>query len=97
MHIISKRPLREFWEKHQNAREPLENWFKTVSRSRWTSLAEVRVTYPHCDLYGTCYIFNIGGNKYRLIVKMNFLKQMVFVKYVLTHREYDKEGWKNDC
>ena len=97
MRVISKKPLREFWEKHQNAKEPLENWFKEASRSHWANLADVRRAYPHCDLYGACYILNISDNKYRLIVKMEFAKQLIFVKHVLTHREYDREAWKNDC
>ena len=97
MHIISKRPLRDFWRKHPDAQEPLENWFKEMTRSRSISMAQIRGVYPHCDIYGDCFIFNIGGNKYRLVVKINFEKQMVYVRHILTHKEYDREAWKNDC
>ncbi len=97
MHIISKRPLREFWENHPDARQPLEDWWKITDHADWKNLAETRADFPHADPVGSCTVFNIGGNKYRLITKINYRSKIVYVRSVLTHSEYDREGWKNDC
>jgi mRNA interferase HigB len=58
---------------------------------------EVRQTFPHADWYRECTIFNIGGNKYRLIAKIYYEDQTVLIRFVLTHAEYDQEKWKDDC
>ena len=97
MHVITKARLREFWEEDPAAQVPLAAWYHKADHATWQNLAEVRVDYSHCDPYGSCFIFNIGGNKYRLIVKMKFQSQMIYVRAVLTHSEYDKEKWKDDC
>jgi mRNA interferase HigB len=97
MNVISQRTLKAFWEKHDDAKEPLRSWYLTCRKARWQNLDEVQAVYPHADIYGACTIFNIGGNKYRLIVKINYARQTIFVKYVLTHAEYDRERWKNAC
>ncbi len=72
MRIISRKMLREFWQEHPDAREPLEDWYRVVKNADWNSLADTRELYPHADLAGKCTIFNIGGNKYRLIVKFKY-------------------------
>lgn len=89
--------MRAFWERYPQAREPLENWYTVAEGARWQSLAETREDFRHADPVGDCTVFNIGGNKYRLVVKINYQKQKVFIRAVLTHAEYDKEGWKKDC
>lgn len=61
------------------------------------NLVELRVVFPQADIVGECTVFNVGGNKYRLITKVDFVRQMVYVRFVLTHREYDREKWKSDC
>ena len=91
MHIISRKPLREFSEKHPPAKTPLDTWFSEVSRAEWTSFADVRATYRSADVVaGNRVIFNIGGNKYRLVVKVAYNCGKVFVRFVGTHAEYDK-------
>ncbi len=97
MRIISKKKLREFWEKHSAAREPLEEWYRTVRKTVWRNIAEVRAVYPHADAVGTCAVFNIKGNDYRLITKIEYQWRTIYIKHVLTHAEYDRERWKNDC
>lgn len=98
MHVISKRRLREFWEAgYADAREALESWFRAASRAEWRSIAEVRQTYSYADAVGLCTVFNIRGNSYRLIVKIEYARQLVFVKKVLTHAEYSKDKWKDAC
>ncbi len=89
--------LREFWQENSDAETPLNNWFKLANKATWQNLAEVREDFPHSDLVGCCIVFNIGGSKYRLIVKIEFLKQKIYTKVVLTHKEYDKDKWKAEC
>lgn len=97
MHIISKKALREFWEKHPNSKEPLLNWYSITKKADWGNLAEVKNDFSHADLVGICTIFNIAGNNYRLITKISYRTKKVFIRFVLTHAEYDKGTYKNDC
>jgi mRNA interferase HigB len=97
MNIISKVPLVKFWGKYSESKSALEFWFKTAKKAKWESLVDVKRDFPHADLAGVCTIFNIGGNKYRLIVKISYRTQKIFVRYVLTHAEYDKGIYKKDC
>ena len=96
MHIISKTALKNFWEKHPKAETALRYWYKITSQSRWSHFDDVRQTFPSADNVGQLTVFNIGGNNYRLITKINFLKQRVYIRDVLTHAEYDKDNWKKD-
>jgi mRNA interferase HigB len=95
--VISKKSLREFWRKHADAKAPLEEWHKRTLKADWNNLSDVRKGFPHADIVGTCVVFNIGGNKYRLIAKVAFQRKIVFVRFVLTHKDYDRGGWKDDC
>lgn len=97
MRIISRKALREFWEVHSDAEQPLEDWYRITRHAFWLNLAQTRHDFPHADPVGDCTVFNIGGNKYRLIAKIRYNKQRVYIINVLTHKEYDKEKWKDDC
>lgn len=97
MHIITKRRLREFWEKHADSKESLSSWYKLVKKSEWKNLADVKKDFSHADLAGICTIFNIGGNKYRLITKIYYPNKKVLIRFVLTHSEYDRKIYKDDC
>jgi mRNA interferase HigB len=97
LRIISKRKLREFWEKHPDAKEPLLDWYNVTRKASWQNLAEVRESFRHADPVGDCTVFNIKGNDYRLITRIRYQAQRVYTLYVLTHKEYDKEKWKDDC
>jgi len=97
LHVISKKRLREFWKKHPDSETPLAAWYKTASRASWKSINDVRKTYPHADAVGSCTVINVGGNDYRLILKINYRRQVVYIRSVLTHAEYDKERWQRDC
>ncbi|TVP81310.1 MAG: type II toxin-antitoxin system HigB family toxin [Puniceicoccaceae bacterium] len=91
MHIISRKPLREFSDKHPQAKVPLDTWFAEVSRAQWTGFSDVRAAYRSADVVaGNRVIFNIGGNKYRLIVKVAYKCSKVYVRFIGTHAEYDK-------
>lgn len=96
MHIISKSYLKQFWEKHPQAEVGLRLWYKITSDHRWKHFDDVRQVFPHADLVGQLTVFNISGNKYRLITKIVFPKGRIYIRAVLTHAEYDKGNWKND-
>ncbi|MFY9227638.1 MAG: type II toxin-antitoxin system HigB family toxin [Blastocatellia bacterium] len=97
MHIISRKALLEFAKIYPSAYQPLDDWYRVTKKASWQSIADVRMVFPHADAVGNCTVFNIGGNKYRLITKINYESQVVFIRYVLTHPEYDKGNWKNEC
>lgn len=96
MHVISYRLLREFSEKHAACREVIDNWYKIASKADWSNLIEVQSIFPKAEAVGNFTVFNIKGNKYRLIVSIDYQKKLIYIKYMLTHSEYDKEDWKND-
>ena len=91
MRVISRKPLREFARKHPPAKGPLDAWFAEASRADWHSFAEVKAAYGSADVVaGNRVIFNIGGNKYRLIVKIAYRCRTLYVRFVGTHQQYDK-------
>jgi mRNA interferase HigB len=96
VHIITRRALVQFWEKHPDSRTALERWYKIVYKTDFSSFIELRKAFPSADKVDRFIIFNIGGNKYRLIVSIHFNRGKVYVRHVLTHAEYDKGDWKND-
>jgi mRNA interferase HigB len=87
----------EFWEIHPEARPSLEEWYHAVRRVTWENFADVRATFNSVDVYQRCHIFNVGGNKYRVIAAIHFNTHKVFIRQVLTHAEYDKGKWKSEC
>ncbi len=97
MHIISLKKLREFWQRHPDAEEPLRRWHTITSKAKWHRLTDTRRDFPHADFVGVCTLFNIKGNSYRLISKIYYPNQVVLVRFVLTHADYDKGNWKHDC
>jgi mRNA interferase HigB len=94
MHVISFRRIREFFLTHRNAESALTAWYKTTRKASWRNLAELKTVYPSADLVGRHVVFNISGNKYRLISRIVFRSQTLFVVAVLTHEEYDLGKWK---
>jgi mRNA interferase HigB len=94
VHIISRRALRQFWEKHPDSQSPLSRWYKIVSHSEFRNFNELRLTFPAADQVGNLTVFNIGGNKYRLITSIHFNRGKVYVRHVLTHAEYDRGAWQ---
>lgn len=97
MRVISKRRLREFWETNPDAETPLLVWYGIAKRATWGNPADMKRDFSYADLVGKCTVFNIKGNDYRLIVKVEYAKQMIFIKEVLSHADYDKERWKDGC
>jgi len=101
MRVISKARLKRFWESvgRNEAAGPLKAWHSHVSDKSvaWKSWGDVKATFTSASLVGNCVVFNIGGNKFRLVTRVLYPGQKVFVLKVLTHREYDDEKWKEDC
>jgi mRNA interferase HigB len=92
--IVGAERLTQFGKKHASARSSLENWKQVVEAVLWANPAGIKMTFRTADIVGPQTIFNIGGNKYRLIALVNYSLGIVLVQYVLTHAEYDKEDWK---
>lgn len=90
------RRLREFWERHADAERPLRSWYTQVSRAQWRNFADVRRDFSSADQVERLTVFNIRGNHYRLIVRIEFERQQIYIRSVLTHVEYDQEKWKDD-
>ncbi len=93
MRVIAKRPLREHWEKSGRAdsKEPLEAWHAEAEAALWKNFGDIKRTYASASgVADNRVVFNIGGNKYRLIVKVNYFAGIVFVRFVGTHAEYDQ-------
>ena len=95
MHIISRRALKDFWEDHPDSEIPLMAWFKIVGSTKYETFSQLKETFSSADKVGDKVVFNIGGNKYRLITVIHFKYGKVYLRHVLTHKEYDKEEWKN--
>ena len=89
--------LESFWNRHARARSPLLRWYQATSRARWKNPAEIKQTFRSADVVCDCVVFNIHGNDYRLISKINFVAELVDIRAVLTHKDYDRGGWKDDC
>ena len=94
MHVISRKRLKEAAQKYSALAAPLDVWYRIAKKASWASLAQVRNVWPSADSVGRYTVFNIKGNAYRLIAEINYHSGRVFVRQILTHREYDRERWK---
>ena len=94
MHIISRKALRQFWEEVPESASALQRWYRIVNETEYRSFVELRQTFPSADKVGDLIVFNIGGNKIRLIASIHFNRGKVYVRHVLTHEEYDRGTWK---
>jgi mRNA interferase HigB len=92
--VITKRAILRFGKKHPDAWAPLMNWYRITRRAKWRNLADVRIDFAHADVVGRRTVFNIHGNDYRLIARVNYRTRKVFVLYILTHTEYSQGDWK---
>ena len=101
MRIITKARLKRFWETpgYQDSEGPLRAWYNHVSSKpvAWNAFQEVKATFATASLIGNCVVFNIGGNKYRLVTRVLYPSQKVFILKAMTHKEYDENKWKSEC
>jgi mRNA interferase HigB len=94
MHVISRKRLNEFAEEHPDTKSSLAHWYALAKRLNFADFAELRDTFPSADQVGKLTVFNIGGNKVRLIAAIHYNRRKIYVRAVLTHREYDEQRWK---
>ncbi len=94
MHIITRKRLLEFANKHPDCSTALESWYRIVKRTEFNSFNELRQTFPSADQVGNLTVFNIGGNKARLIAAIHYNTQRIYIRHILTHKEYDRGAWR---
>lgn len=94
MHVITRKRLREFSVKHRDAEAPLGVWYAIVSRTDFGSFADLKQVFRSVDKVGKFTVFDIGGNKYRLITAIHYNRKKIYIRHVLTHAEYDHSNWK---
>ena len=94
MNVISLKRLRQFSSHHRDAEVPLTAWYSVAKKANWQNPAELKQVYPSADLVGLYTVFNIKGNKYRLIARIVYRSQTLFIVAVMTHEEYDLGKWK---
>lgn len=99
MRLIDIKMFKAFWRQHPDALQPLKRWYDTAEKCDWQNIEQVRKTYPHADTVrvasgNTATVFNIAGNKYRLITAIHYNTQVIYLMMVLTHKEYDSDKWK---
>ena len=101
MRVISRARLKDFWETtgHEDAEGPLRAWYTHVSNRTvaWQSWGDVKVEFGTASHVGNCVVFNIGGNKYRLVTRILYPSQKVFILRVMTHKDYDDDKWIDEC
>ena len=91
MRVISRRILRQFWEKHPDAMIPLQTWFQDVERAKWSSPTDIKSLYQNASfLVNNRVVFNVKGNRYRLVVVVIYQHSLVYIRFVGTHAEYDR-------
>ena len=96
MHIITQKTIKSAWETYSDAEKPLRKWFTEMKSLTFQTFTELKRRYPSADQVGRLTVFNIKGNHYRLVVRMDYTYGKVFIRKFMTHAEYDKEDWKND-
>ena len=94
MHIISHLKIMQAQVAHPDCSGALDQWYRLSKRAHWQNFAELKACFPATDKVGDKYVFDVGGNKLRLIAAIHFNHGRIFVRTVLTHKEYDKGDWK---
>ncbi|HDH04798.1 MAG TPA: type II toxin-antitoxin system HigB family toxin [Nitrospirae bacterium] len=91
MRVIARKTLREFWESHTDARQPLQAWYADVKHAVWKKPSDIKEVYRNASfIANNRVVFNIKGNKYRLVVVIQYEHSIVYIRFVGTHREYDR-------
>jgi mRNA interferase HigB len=94
MHIITRKRLLEFAKRHPDCSNALESWYRIVKRTDFDSFTELRQIFPSADKVDNLTIFNIGGNKARLIAAVHYNIHRIYIRHILTHKEYDRGSWR---
>ena len=91
MRIIAKGPLRDFWARHPDSEQPLLAWYREVKAEAWDTTAKLKARYPRASIVpGNRAVFRFKGGTYRLVVRINYLKRIVYIRFIGTHAEYDR-------
>ena len=91
MHIISFRKLREYFDKEENARVALQDWYKLAKKSNWNSFSDLKNTFNSADNVGNGrYVFNVKGNHYRIVAIVRFNFKKILIRWVGNHKDYDR-------
>lgn len=91
MRVIAKKILREFWEKHSDCEQQLKAWYQEASKAEWKNPNEIKTEFPNVSILNNNRVaFNIKGNNYRLIIQINYVYQVIWIRFIGTHFEYDK-------
>lgn len=94
MHVITRQRLNEFAEQHPQAKPSLAHWYRLMRRTDFANFVELRALFPSADQVGKLTVFNVGGNKVRLIAAIHYNRRKIYIRAVLTHTEYDEQRWK---
>lgn len=94
MHIITRKRLLDFGKSYPKTKSALDRWYRIVKNSDFDSFAELRKVFTSANQVGRYTVFNIGGNKVRLIAAIHYNRKIIYIRNVLTHKEYDKKYWK---
>lgn len=97
MLVANYEALQKFAKKHARSRSSLDTWYQATLDAIWRNFDDVKKTFRTADIYGDCTIFDIAGNKYRLIAIINYDLEQVYIETILTHSEYDRDKWKKNC
>jgi mRNA interferase HigB len=94
MHVITRKRLNDFAAQHPDTKSALANWYRLAKERNFSSFAELRHSFPSADRVGKLTVFNIGGNRVRLVAAVHYNRGKIYIRAVLTHAEYDEGGWK---
>jgi mRNA interferase HigB len=94
MHVVSHNAIRVFCEEHPHARNAPDHWYRVAKQAAWSCFAEVKQLFHTADFVAPHVVFHTGGDKFRLIAEMNFTRRVLFIRRIMTHKEYGKGAWK---
>lgn len=96
MHVITRKRLNEFADEHSESRSALVQWYFLAKRNSFSSFADLKLVFPTADRVGKFTVFDVGGNKVRIVAAIHYNRKRIYIRGVLTHAEYDRGRWKND-
>ena len=94
MHVITRKRLNEFASEYPETITSLARWYSSIKSNNFSSLAELKLMFPTADQVGRLTVFNVGGNKVRIVAAIHYNRKRIYIRAVLTHEEYDKGKWK---
>jgi mRNA interferase HigB len=94
LHVVSHKAIRNFCAKHPEAGNSLDYWYRVTKRATWASFADIRQSFNAADFVAPFVVFDVGGNKYRLVAEINFSRKVLLIRAIMTHKEYSKGTWK---